>query len=139
MRSIDSIFIHCSATPASRDIGVAEIRRWHLANGWSDIGYHFVIRRGGKRPHIRPQGCEPFKIGFDGGNRRLLQHHLAQPDAIGIRHHTAGAIRRADPPWQGAGIVVIPFKKLGRAGLITHSLASKLQKGGWYAPAHALD
>lgn len=24
---------------------VAEIRRWHLANGWKDIGYHCVIDR----------------------------------------------------------------------------------------------
>jgi N-acetyl-anhydromuramyl-L-alanine amidase AmpD len=30
------------------DIGVAEIRRWHVNdNGWSDVGYHFVIRRNG--------------------------------------------------------------------------------------------
>jgi N-acetyl-anhydromuramyl-L-alanine amidase AmpD len=29
------------------DIGVSEIRQWHLRNGWSDIGYHYVIRRDG--------------------------------------------------------------------------------------------
>jgi N-acetylmuramoyl-L-alanine amidase len=29
------------------NIGVDEIREWHLARGWSDIGYHFVIRRDG--------------------------------------------------------------------------------------------
>lgn len=29
------------------DVGVDEIREWHLKNGWSDIGYHFVIRRNG--------------------------------------------------------------------------------------------
>src|SRR5690242_7167108 len=41
------IAIHCSATPAKMDIGVAEIRRWHKDRGWSDIGYHHVIRRDG--------------------------------------------------------------------------------------------
>jgi N-acetyl-anhydromuramyl-L-alanine amidase AmpD len=30
------------------DIGVEEIRKWHQAKGWSDVGYHFVIRRSGK-------------------------------------------------------------------------------------------
>lgn len=29
------------------DIGVAEIRKWHVAKGWSDVGYHYVIRRNG--------------------------------------------------------------------------------------------
>jgi N-acetyl-anhydromuramyl-L-alanine amidase AmpD len=44
----DYIAIHCSATPPSYDIGAEEIRLWHVRdNGWSDIGYHFVIRRDG--------------------------------------------------------------------------------------------
>ncbi|MFM7027808.1 MAG: N-acetylmuramoyl-L-alanine amidase [Chakrabartia sp.] len=45
---IDYIAIHCSATPATMDIGAAEIRQWHRAKGWRDIGYHFVIRRDGR-------------------------------------------------------------------------------------------
>lgn len=30
------------------DIGVKDIRSWHLQRGWSDVGYHFVIRRDGR-------------------------------------------------------------------------------------------
>lgn len=42
------VVIHCSATRPSADIGAKEIRRWHVVdNKWSDIGYHFVIRRDG--------------------------------------------------------------------------------------------
>ncbi len=48
MRHIDTIIIHCSATRPSQDIGVEDIRRWHIEdNGFFDIGYHFVIRRDG--------------------------------------------------------------------------------------------
>ena len=47
MRPIDRLFIHCSATTPKMDIGVKEIRKWHTDKGWSDIGYHFVIRRDG--------------------------------------------------------------------------------------------
>lgn len=48
MRKITHGFIHCSDTPPGMDIGAAEIRDWHVnGNGWSDIGYHFVIRRDG--------------------------------------------------------------------------------------------
>jgi N-acetylmuramoyl-L-alanine amidase len=43
MREINKIIIHCTATPEGRNVSVGEIRRWHLARGWSDIGYHFVI------------------------------------------------------------------------------------------------
>lgn len=49
MRAIDKIIIHCSATPPDMDIGAKEIRNWHVkGNGWSDIGYHWVIRRNGE-------------------------------------------------------------------------------------------
>lgn len=47
MREIDTIVVHCSATKPSMDIGADKIREWHRGNGWSDIGYHFVIRRNG--------------------------------------------------------------------------------------------
>lgn len=46
--STDYIAVHCSATRPSMDVGVKEIRQWHKARGFADIGYHFVIRRSGK-------------------------------------------------------------------------------------------
>ena len=45
--SVDWLVIHCAATPPDMDIGVFEIRQWHMRRGWSDIGYHYVIRRDG--------------------------------------------------------------------------------------------
>jgi N-acetylmuramoyl-L-alanine amidase len=50
----DHLVIHCSATRAVMDVGAADIRRWHRAQGWSDIGYHYVIRRSGKLETGRP-------------------------------------------------------------------------------------
>lgn len=43
----DYIVVHCSATEPGLSIGAREIREWHKDLGWSDIGYHFVIRRNG--------------------------------------------------------------------------------------------
>lgn len=54
MRVINQLIIHCSATKPSMDIGVAEIREWHLDRGWSDIGYHYVITRDGGLELGRP-------------------------------------------------------------------------------------
>ena len=46
--NIDMIVVHGSFTKPSMDIGAAEITDWHVNdNGWSDIGYHHVIRRNG--------------------------------------------------------------------------------------------
>lgn len=53
--STDWLVVHCAATPPSADIGKAEIDRWHRAQGWLMIGYHFVIRRDGKVETGRPE------------------------------------------------------------------------------------
>lgn len=44
----DFIVVHCSATDDGMDIGATEIGIWHRRQGWTGIGYHFVIRRDGK-------------------------------------------------------------------------------------------
>jgi len=54
-RKIDKIFIHCSATKEGRDIKFETIKSWHVkGNGWSDIGYHFVIELDGTLKNGRP-------------------------------------------------------------------------------------
>ena len=48
-KSTDYIVIHCSATKPRMDIGLTEIRKWHVQdNGWRDVGYHYIIRRNGE-------------------------------------------------------------------------------------------
>lgn len=70
-KRITTIVIHCSATPPSRNIGAAEIRRWHTEERrWSDIGYHHVIPRSGE---IQP-GRDPQIMGahVSGHNRESI-------------------------------------------------------------------
>jgi len=70
-RKINLIVVHCAATNPHMDIGAHEIRQWHLAKGWSDIGYHNVIRRDGTLEHGRDlaiagahaKGYNQFSIG----------------------------------------------------------------------------
>ena len=47
-RSINLIVVHCTATIEGKDCSVAEIRKWHLKRGFSDIGYHYLIGIDGK-------------------------------------------------------------------------------------------
>ena len=46
-RQITEIIVHCTATPEGRDYDAEDIRRWHKQQGWSDIGYHYVVLRNG--------------------------------------------------------------------------------------------
>lgn len=46
-RRINEIIVHCTATPEGRDYTVADIRQIHKAQGWVDIGYHYLIYRDG--------------------------------------------------------------------------------------------
>ena len=42
-KSTTMIIIHCSATREGQDIKAKTIKQWHLARGFSDIGYHYII------------------------------------------------------------------------------------------------
>ncbi|MCO5735946.1 N-acetylmuramoyl-L-alanine amidase [Stenotrophomonas maltophilia] len=44
---VQYLIVHCAATRPSMDVGVKEIRKWHLQRGFNDVGYHYVIRRDG--------------------------------------------------------------------------------------------
>lgn len=59
-RKITELIVHCSATPEGEDYTVDQIRQWHTTpkpngNGWSDIGYHYIIYRDGSIHTGRPE------------------------------------------------------------------------------------
>lgn len=43
MRKINNIILHCSATMEGRQYYAKDIDKWHKAQGWNGIGYHYVI------------------------------------------------------------------------------------------------
>ena len=77
MRAIDKIIIHCSATPEGRDDKTSDIKQWHTAKGWSDIGYHYVIELDGSvnmgrdidriGAHVRGENTGSIGICYIGG------------------------------------------------------------------------
>lgn len=48
LQNINTIIIHCSATPEGRDVLVTDIDRWHRRRGFDMIGYHYFIDIDGK-------------------------------------------------------------------------------------------
>ena len=71
MRTINEIILHCSATTEGRDVSTEDIRRWHVrSNGWSDIGYHFVVELDGTVKAGRP--VERSGAHVKGRNRKSI-------------------------------------------------------------------
>lgn len=77
-REINQIIIHCTATPEGRDVDIKEVRDWHQrGNGWSDVGYHFLIKLDGTvqrgrnlrkmGAHTKGQNADSIGIAYVGG------------------------------------------------------------------------
>ncbi|SFH73732.1 N-acetylmuramoyl-L-alanine amidase [Selenomonas ruminantium] len=49
----DGIVLH-HIGGTNRDVSAEEVHQWHLNNGWSGIGYHFLIRKDGTIERGRP-------------------------------------------------------------------------------------
>ncbi len=77
MRRIDYIVVHSSASPEGREDTVEDVRRWHAARRFKDIGYHFIIELDGicfdGRPlsqagaHVRGHNPNTIGICYIGG------------------------------------------------------------------------
>lgn len=50
---IKYLVLHCSASRCNQDYSVELLRRDHKAHGFYDIGYHFYIRKDGKKTQHR--------------------------------------------------------------------------------------
>ena len=53
-RPMHTIVVHCSATKEGKSYTPADIKKWHLARGFKDIGYHFVVMLDGTIELGRP-------------------------------------------------------------------------------------
>ncbi len=64
MRQIDLLIVHCTDSDIASHDNYKTIRKWHVEeNGWSDVGYHFLILKSGEvvicRPiHIKGAHCK---------------------------------------------------------------------------------
>lgn len=67
-RNITKIIVHCSATPEGEDKTVADIRADHKKQGWSDIGYHYVVYRDGSVHEGRDVDIQGAHCADNGGN-----------------------------------------------------------------------
>jgi N-acetylmuramoyl-L-alanine amidase len=71
-RVITEIIVHCTATPEGKDYTVDDVRRWHRQQGWSDIGYHYLIGRHGELWDGRDVDIQGAHCAAGGHNRNSI-------------------------------------------------------------------
>ncbi len=89
-RKVDEIILHYTATPEGEEFSNEQIRHSHLARGFSDIGYHYVI---GLNGDIRPGRAEAI------AGAHCTGHNTR---SIGVCY-VGGCPKRMTPNWQNTG------------------------------------
>lgn len=93
MRDILNIVIHSADTPANKYFDINDIRKWHVEeNGWSDVGYHYVILLNGTiqlgRPlnvagaHVSGHNSKSIGICYIGGGGGIDTRTLEQKESL---------------------------------------------------------
>jgi len=79
-RRVNRVFVHCSASDNPKHDNAATMRRWHKERGWSDIGYHFFIRKDGTLESGRPVGRVPAAQGGNNAGTIAICCHGLEKD-----------------------------------------------------------
>ncbi|EAR20441.1 peptidoglycan recognition protein family protein [Nitrococcus mobilis] len=77
-REVDRIFIHCSASDRPEHDDISVMRDWHVnSRNWSDVGYHFFIKKDGTVQEGRPLERIPAaQAGNNAGTIAICLHGL---------------------------------------------------------------
>ena len=77
MRKINLVVVHCTATREDDFLSIEGLKRMHLNRGFSDVGYHYYIRRNGTiingrnedqiGPHVKGYNKNSMGIAYEGG------------------------------------------------------------------------
>ena len=87
-KRIKNIIVHCSDSLWGC---VREIRRWHLENGWRDIGYHGVITNGEPVKGFRlPSADGSIEMGRDLDGDLFIEDNEQGAHALGYNATSVG-------------------------------------------------
>ena len=88
MPAPENIIFHCSA---SKFGDAALIRKWHLARGWRDIGYHFVALNGCRKSgNYRDQDDGLIEVGRPLNESGILEPWEFGAHALGYNARSIG-------------------------------------------------
>jgi len=81
-RRVGRVFLHCSASDVESLTGsrlLAEVRDWHRARGFSEVGYHFLVDKQGSVMAGRDLEKTPAaQKGHNAGTIAIMVHGLTE-------------------------------------------------------------
>lgn len=90
---IKRIVVHCSATREGQSVNAATIRQWHKNQGWTDIGYHYVILLDGRVEKGRADNVPGSHVkGFNTGSLGIV--YVGGLDKDGKAKDTRTAVQK---------------------------------------------
>jgi N-acetylmuramoyl-L-alanine amidase len=72
VREITEVIVHCAATPEGKPFTVDDVRRWHRQQGWTDVGYHYLIGLRGELWLGRDVDIQGAHCAAGGHNRKSI-------------------------------------------------------------------
>lgn len=83
MNKVDSIVLHCTATPEGRDVDIKDIDRMHRARGFRCVGYHYVVKLDGTVQKGRPENEEGAHCNTKGSSSASYNRHSISISYVG--------------------------------------------------------
>ncbi len=79
-RRVKRVYIHCSASDHAHHDDVSVMDQWHCKRGWSEVGYHFFIKKDGELQRGRPIEKTPAaQANYNSGTIAICLHGLEKP------------------------------------------------------------
>lgn len=101
-RKVTRVFVHCSASDYPQHDNVATIDRWHRERGWSGIGYHYFITKGGVVEKGRDLELTPIaQAGHNTGTIAICLHGLKKEKFTAAQFHALNMLCQDIDPAYG--------------------------------------
>lgn len=85
MAKLQYLVIHCTATPEGREVGAADIRRWHtspapVGRGWKQVGYTDLFHLDGRVERLvannEDANVDPWEITNGAAGYNSISRHI---------------------------------------------------------------
>ena len=103
MGSLKYLVIHCTDTPAGREVSAAEIRRWHTApvskggRGWKQVGYTDLFHLDGKVERLvnnnEDMNVDPWEVTNGAAGFNSVSRHIVYAGGVDAKTKKAADTR----------------------------------------------
>lgn len=135
-RELKYLVIHCTATPAGRDVTAADIRRWHTSpvsqggRGWKQVGYTDLIHLDGRVERLvnnnEDAWVDPWEVTNGAAGYNRVSRHVVYAGGLAQDGKTARDTRTKAQRMALEGYVKAFHERFPKVRIVGHNeLAAK--------------